>query len=168
MSADEVNSFLDWDGIFFFRVNAVEQDRTACPLDVVGQPSSCYDSKRRKNAYEQQSQQKTDPTRITPSLRHNGLPASVGHFQFRESGKRIVQGDVHSLYDQEIIRALLASGSTVRLRQDRRESVLESGAVRVRVFKAPILPQKGKENHQVNHGDTGGKYLEAIVPFLAG
>jgi hypothetical protein len=63
-------------------------------------------------------------------------------------------------------RFACVSASTVQLGQDRLDDVLESGAIRG--CKAPSLPQKGKENHQVNHGDRGGKFLETIVPFLAG
>lgn len=61
---------------------------------------------------------------------------------------------------------VVSSDSTVRLRQNRLQCMLESGTVCV--FEVPKIPQKGKENHQVNHGGKGGKFLEAIVPFLAG
>ena len=52
------------------------------------------------------------------------------------------------------------SASTGQLGQDRCECVLESGTVRA--CKAPSLPPQGKENHQVNPGEKGGKFLDTV------
>jgi hypothetical protein len=51
----------------------------------------------------------------------------------------------------------------VRLRQDRLGDVRESGTVHagaVRVCAIPRIEQRGKADHQVNPGGTGGKWLE--------
>jgi hypothetical protein len=85
------------------------------------------------------------------------------------------------LWAQEIIHVRCQLWNLRSARSGSAQCVLESGAVRV--FKAPILPQKGKENHQVNPGGAEEKFLEgwgilwvtacrvdrkSIVPFLAG
>jgi hypothetical protein len=55
--------------------------------------------------------------------------------------------------------ALMAE-STVRLGQDLRECVLESGTARV--IEVPSLPQSGKADHQVNRGVKGVKCPEGM------
>jgi hypothetical protein len=53
--------------------------------------------------------------------------------------------------------------AAVRLRQDRLGAVRESGTVHAgagRVCAIPRIEQRGKADHQVNPGGTGGKCLE--------
>jgi hypothetical protein len=53
--------------------------------------------------------------------------------------------------------------AAVRLRQERLGDVRESDTVRagtVRVCAIPRIEQRGKADHQVNPGGTGGKWLE--------
>jgi hypothetical protein len=64
---------------------------------------------------------------------------------------QLSQGQDHQPFSPE--GALRAAA--VRLRQDRLGNVRESGTVRVCAM--PKIEQRGKADHQVNPGGTGGK-----------
>ena len=79
---------------------------------------------------------------------------SLEHLWIGESGKRMIQDDVHGPYGEGFICALSHAALTVRLGQDRRECVLESRTVRVSEGAVcGLQPTMSTEN---------------LVPFLAG